>query len=72
MLNWSNIEFSNRVGRAEFFFLVHVFDLHINVSMERYHRVKETTSNINTSILYQCRLFLLYVIDIPVSVLRSS
>ena len=61
--------FSNRVGRADFFFnSLPVFDLY--VSMKQCHSVKQTTLNINTSILYP-GLFLLYVIDIPVSVLRS-
>ena len=55
------MKFSKK-GRAGgfFFYSLAVFDLH----------VKQTTLNINTSILYP-GLFLLYVIDIPVSVLRS-
>ena len=68
------MKFSNWVGRVDFFIFfkffynLPVFDLH--TSMKRCHSVKQTTLNINTSILYP-GLFLLYVIDIPVSVLRS-
>ena len=77
LLYWSNMKFSNRVERAFLFFVFVLFCFCLAymyliciISMERCHRVKDTI-NINTSILYPCRLYLLYIL-VSVHVFRSS